>query len=110
VGDEAGELGYVAMFNEMFNALDNGSIPMETFYDGYVVNAVMDACYRSAKSKRWEPIELPIWRGAQQAGAQVTTSDFDADHLLIKEEVMPDGRMKLILKEKASGKIVEKVR
>ncbi len=36
--------------------------PQETFYDGYVVNAVMDACYRSAKSGAWEPVELD-WRG-----------------------------------------------
>jgi hypothetical protein len=35
--------------------------------------------------------------------------EYDAAHLLIKEEVMPDGKTKLILKEKASGKIVEKV-
>ena len=40
-----------------------GRAPRETFYDGYVVNAVMDACYRSAKSRAWEPVELFEWRG-----------------------------------------------
>ena len=50
VGDEVSELGYVDMFTDMFRAIDYGTEPMETFYDGYVVNAVMDACYRSAKS------------------------------------------------------------
>ena len=36
---------------------------METFYDGYVVNAIIDACYRLAESRRWEPVELEDWRG-----------------------------------------------
>ena len=48
VGDEVSELGYVDMFTDMFDALDGGRTPRETLYDGYVVNAVMDACYRSA--------------------------------------------------------------
>ena len=48
VGDEIGELGYVEMFTDMFDAIDQGREPVETFYDGYVVNAVMDACFRSS--------------------------------------------------------------
>jgi hypothetical protein len=36
-------------------------------------------------------------------------TDYDADHFLIKEEKMPDGRVKLILKQKAGGKVVQKV-
>ena len=48
VGDEVAELGYVDMFTDMFDAMEQGREPTETFYDGYVVNAVMDACYRSA--------------------------------------------------------------
>ena len=62
VGDEASELGYVDMFSDMFRAIEDGSAPRETFYDGYVVNAVMDACYRSAKSGRWEPVEHGLAR------------------------------------------------
>ena len=56
VGDEVSELGYVDMFTDMFDAMDGGDEPQETFYDGYVVNAIMDACYRSAESRpgsRW---------------------------------------------------------
>ena len=34
--------------------------------------------------------------------------DYDADFYLIKEEITHDGRHKLILKDKVSGKIVEK--
>ena len=44
-------------------AIEEGREPRETFYDGYVVNAVMDAAYRSAKSRAWEPVELADWRG-----------------------------------------------
>ena len=50
VGDEVAELGYVDMFTDMFDAIDEGRAPRETFYDGYVVNAIIDACYRSAES------------------------------------------------------------
>jgi hypothetical protein len=39
---------------------------MESFYDGYVVNAIMDACYKSAGSKQWEPVELEDWRGSEE--------------------------------------------
>lgn len=109
VGDEVGALGYVEMFNDMLNSLDSGKAPMETFYDGYVVNAIMDAAYRSIESKRWEPVELEDWRGSDDADTGAKMSDYDADHFLIKEEKMPDGKTKLILKEKAGGKIVQKV-
>ena len=51
VGDELNELGYNHMFMDMFNAMESGSAPKETFYDGYVVNSILDAAYRSAKSK-----------------------------------------------------------
>src|SRR5207237_7294329 len=63
VGDEVSELGYVDMFTDMFKAMDEGRQPMETFYDGYVVNAIIDACYRSAASRTWEPVRLGDWRG-----------------------------------------------
>lgn len=107
VGDEVGELGYPPMFIDMLDSLDNGTAPMETFYDGYVVNAIMDACYRSAKSKRWEPVELAVWRGGEQEAAHETLVDYDETFYLIKEEVMPDGKTKRILKDKTSGKVSE---
>ena len=109
VGDEEGALGYVEMFNDMLDALEQGTQPMETFYDGYVVNAIMDAAYRSVESKRWEPVELEIWRGADDVDSGVIASEYDDRHLLIKEEKMQDGKVKLILKEKATGKIVQKI-
>ncbi|HYN48258.1 MAG TPA: Gfo/Idh/MocA family oxidoreductase [Candidatus Nanopelagicales bacterium] len=109
VGDELTELGYVPMFSRMLDDLDAGRAPMETFYDGYVVNAIMEAAYASVASKRWEPIKLEIWRGVDGAEQATAFQEYDADHLLIKEEVMPNGTTKRILKEKVGGRIVEKV-
>jgi predicted dehydrogenase len=109
VGDEVAELGYVAMFDDMLESLENGRQPMETFYDGYVVNAIMDAAYKSAESKQWEPVILDDWRGADEADADVQMADYDDEHFLVKQEKMPDGSTKFILKEKASGKIVQKI-
>lgn len=109
VGDEITTLGYSAMFNDMLDAFDAGRKPMEDFYDGYVVNAIMDAAYQSAASKRWEPVQLDDWRGSDDMQAGMQLADYDAEHWLIKREVMPDGGTKLILKEKTGGKIVQKM-
>ncbi len=110
VGDEAHALGYKHMFADMFETMDNGSEPMENFYDGYVVNAIMDACYRSAKTKKWEPIELEIWRGKIGLSEEKMEIDYDEHHLLIKEEKLPDGRSKVILKNKNTGEITQKIK
>ncbi|MCU0354173.1 MAG: Gfo/Idh/MocA family oxidoreductase [Cytophagales bacterium] len=107
--DEVHSLGYNHMFTDMFDAMDHGKPPMETFYDGYVVNAILDACYKSAKSKRWEPVELVDWRGRTDITEPSVYVDYDDKHYLIKEEKMPDGKLKVILKEKASGKILQQV-
>jgi predicted dehydrogenase len=109
VGDEPGSLGYTAMFAEMFDAAERGDLPMETFYDGYVVNSIIDACYTSAGSKRWEPVQLDIWRGATGVSAKVEQVEYDAHYWLIKSEVMPDGKTKVILKDKQTGQFVQKV-
>jgi len=108
VGDEVHALGYAHMFADMLDSLEKGEQPMETFYDGYIVNAIVDACYRSAVSKKWEPVELEIWRGStiEEEGQHLV--DFDEKYFLIKEEKMPDGKTKLILKEKQSGQIIQK--
>ena len=107
VGDEVAELGYVDMFSDMFDALEAGREPRETFYDGYVVNSIVDACYRSAQSRRWEPIELE-WRGgtAEKIARSARTHD---GHVVIKEEKLPDGRTKLILKNSETGAFEDRV-
>lgn len=108
VGDEVGTLGYLDMFTDMFNALDDGKQPRETFYDGYVVNAIIDAAYASAQSKAWEPVRLEEWRGANRAVQIAHIRDYDAQHVLVKEERMPDGSMKHIVRNKQTGKISQR--
>ena len=110
VGDEVAELGYRDMFLDMFNAIDEGREPLETFYDGYVVNAIIDACYKSATSKQWEAIEIQDWRGeALAADAQTSQSDADERYVPLKSERMPDGRMKRIFRDRETGQIIERV-
>jgi predicted dehydrogenase len=108
VGDEVSELGYADMFTDMLAALDEGRAPQETFYDGYVVNAIMDAAYRSSASKRWEPVELFEWRGAPTARIASQPEAFEGQ-VVIKREILPDGRHKLILKDPASGDFVDRI-
>jgi predicted dehydrogenase len=109
VGDELTELGYVPMFSEMFDALDQNTLPGETFYDGYIVNAIMDTAYRSVASKRWEPVEIEDWRGTDDADQGQQQQEYDDHHWLVKEEIMPEGTIKRILKEKTSGRIIQRV-
>ena len=108
VGDEVNELGYTDMFTDMFESMDAGREPMETFYDGYVVNAIIDACYKSARTKQWEPVELDDWRGAESVD-QIKGFKLDYDgHQLVKRERMPDGTVKLILRDKETGEITQR--
>ncbi|MFO7699035.1 MAG: Gfo/Idh/MocA family oxidoreductase [Acidimicrobiia bacterium] len=105
VGDEVAELGYVDMFTDMFDAMDAGRDPQETFYDGYVVNAIMDAAYRSAETRNWEPVEVE-WRGGETPRIAKNVSYHDG-HPIVKAEVLPDGRSKLILADKDTGSIFD---
>ncbi len=108
VGDEVHELGYNAMFANMFDAIEQGKKPIEDFYDGYVVNAIMDACYQSAQSKKWEPVELHEWRGDTEVEPLSAFEEYDRDHWLVKTEIMPGGQKKVILKNKATGSITQR--
>jgi predicted dehydrogenase len=49
--------GHDAMMAEVVDAFRTGREPRETFRDGFAVNAVLDAAYRSMTSGRWEPVE-----------------------------------------------------
>ncbi|HVQ22147.1 MAG TPA: Gfo/Idh/MocA family oxidoreductase [Candidatus Saccharimonadia bacterium] len=107
VGDEVAELGYVDMFSDMFRAIGERRAPQETFYDGYVVNSIMDACYRSARSHAWEPVTLD-WRGGSTPRIASTPETFEGQ-VVIKREILPDGRHKLILKDPVSGDFTDRV-
>jgi len=107
VGDEVSELGYVDMFTDMFTAMEEGRAPQETLYDGYVVNAVMDAAYRSARTGAWETVDLD-WRGGSTPRIARQPQLYEGD-VVIKREILPDGRVKLILKETATGNYVDRV-
>jgi predicted dehydrogenase len=56
VPDEVRVHGHDLMMADVVGALAEGRAPQETFRDGYAVNAILDAAYRSAQSGRWEPV------------------------------------------------------
>jgi hypothetical protein len=158
------------MFQDMLDAREAGRAPTETFYDGYVVNAIIDACYKSMKSGRWEPVVLGLGPGrerktgkkarghaaaarqkmpvitrapemkkanqgskSEKAGVKPARKTRfkalerasrgksglgkgegrgaagNAAVIVIKTERLPDGRTKTILKDKATGRIVERI-
>ncbi len=105
VGDEVAALGYRDMFQDMLAAFEKRSTPRETFYDGYVVNQIVDAAYRSMASKRWETIQLHAWRGEADAGSQFLHEAWDDDHVVLKRETMPDGSKRLILRHNRTGDV-----
>lgn len=109
VGDEVHELGYTDMFTDMFAAMESGKAPMETFYDGYVVNAVLDACFKSAESRKWEPIVIDDWRAAAPTPRISLTPAMIDGMAVVKEERMHGNKLKQILCDQATGKIVERV-
>jgi len=109
VGDEAAALGYTEMFTDVLDAIDDKRLPRETFYDGYVVNAIIDAAYESMQSKQWAGVDLPIWRGEQRAAPTATRLAYDAEHYLLKREQMPDGATKIILQSKETGDITQRI-
>jgi len=107
VGDEVSELGYADMFSDMFAAMEERREPQETLYDGYVVNAIMDAAYRSASAHAWVPIELE-WRGGETPRIASSPETFEGQ-VVIKREILPDGRHKLIVKDPDSGDFSDRV-
>ena len=108
VGDEAHELGYPNMFTDMFDAIEKKRQPLETFYDGYIVNAILDAAYASAKTRQWEPVKIEGWRGQTTVHENSHFNSFDDEHYLVKEEILPNQDRKFILKHKQTGKVLQR--
>jgi hypothetical protein len=55
----------------------------------------------------WEKVELPVWRGKENVTKPSNYVSYNEDYYLIKQEMTHDGRNKLILKDKKTGKISE---
>lgn len=86
MADELNDLGYLNMFNDMFSAMEQETEPEETFYDGYIVNAIIDSAYKSAESKKWEPVKLLIWRGKENIATDTVQEAYDEHCYLIKRK------------------------
>lgn len=71
------------------------------------VNAIMDAAYRSARRGGWEPVELD-WRGGTTPRIASTPEVYQGQ-VVIKRELLPDGRRKLILKDPDSGDFSDRI-
>jgi predicted dehydrogenase len=56
--EEARAYGYTDEMRHFVECFRSGTEPRETFVDGYIVNCALDACYRSMRSGRWEPIDV----------------------------------------------------
>jgi predicted dehydrogenase len=54
--DEAWIYGYREEMRHFVECVAKGEMPRETFEDGYVVNCVLDAAYKSMETKRWERV------------------------------------------------------
>ena len=58
VPEEARAYGFSQMFRHFMRRLAADERPAETFEDGYIVNCIIDAAYRSMRSRAWEPVVL----------------------------------------------------
>ena len=101
VGDELTELGYVPMFSEMFDAWDAGQSA-----DGNLLRRLYRQCHYGCGLSLGGLQTLGAGgdRGvarADEADQGQLQREYDAHHWLVKEEMMPDGSVKLILKEKS---------
>ena len=50
--------GYLFELQHFISCIQKGEQPRETFKDGYIVNCILDACYRSIKTGKWEKITI----------------------------------------------------
>jgi predicted dehydrogenase len=55
--DEAWVYGYREEMRHFVECITHGRMPRETFEDGFAVNCILDAAYRSAESKKWETVD-----------------------------------------------------
>ena len=58
IPDEARVYGYQEEMRHFVECFGAGRQPREDFVDGYIVNCVLDAAYRSMKTGHWEPVHV----------------------------------------------------
>jgi len=58
IPDEAHVYGYEEEMRHFVECYAKHEHPREDFVDGYIVNCILDAAYRSIKSGRWERVEI----------------------------------------------------
>jgi predicted dehydrogenase len=58
IPDEARVYGYQEEMRHFVQSFVEGKQPREDFVDGYIVNCVLDAAYKSMQSGHWEPVQV----------------------------------------------------
>jgi predicted dehydrogenase len=56
--DEAWTYGYREEMRHFIDCVKDNHMPRETFADGYAVNCILDAAYRSVEAKRWVTVDF----------------------------------------------------
>jgi predicted dehydrogenase len=55
--EEAFVYGYQAEMRHFVECVRDRVVPRETYADGYIVNCILDAGYRSMRESRWADVE-----------------------------------------------------
>ncbi len=55
--DEAWIYGYREEMRHFIECVEKGVMPRENFEDGYIVNCIIDAAYKSIGTKKWERVQ-----------------------------------------------------
>ncbi len=58
VPEETRAYGFSQQMRHFVDCFAAGTQPLETFEDGVVVNRILDACYRSMRTKMWEKVTI----------------------------------------------------
>lgn len=56
VPEETRAYGFSQQMRHFVDTFSAGEAPRETFEDGWIVNCILDACYRSMRSRTWEKV------------------------------------------------------
>jgi predicted dehydrogenase len=56
VPEETRSYGFSQEMRHFVQCFERGETPLETYADGVIVNHILDACYRSMSSGRWEKV------------------------------------------------------